>query len=137
MNSFFQGFQLVPHWAYLFVVTWFGAMVGSFLNCFIYRWPRRISVWKKKRSFCPHCKAQIAWYDNFPLLSWIVLRARCRHCKEPIHWIYPVIEALTAGLTLSRSARASQARCRGAPITMSLRIGSIRRSFGASTAPAE
>lgn len=50
----------------------------------------------KPRSFCPTCKNGIAWYDNIPLISWILLQARCRHCKYPISFFYPFIESLTA-----------------------------------------
>ncbi len=89
---------LIPHWFGLAVVTCLGAILGSFLNCFIYRWPRRISILKRARSFCPRCKAQLTWYDNIPLLSWISLGGRCRTCKQSISWVYPVVELLTAGL---------------------------------------
>ena len=47
-----------------------------------------------ERSFCPNCEAPIAWYDNIPIISWLVLGAKCRHCKEPIAVRYPIVEAL-------------------------------------------
>ncbi|HYO81396.1 MAG TPA: prepilin peptidase [Bryobacteraceae bacterium] len=72
-----------------------GLLIGSFLNVCIYRLPRDLSVVQPSRSFCPACAAQIAWYDNVPLLSWLLLRGRCRSCKAPIHWRYPVVELLT------------------------------------------
>ncbi len=82
-------------WPFSFAL---GAIVGSFLNAFIYRWPFRISMWKVKRSFCPRCKHTIAWYDNIPILSYILLRGRCRHCNKPIHVRYLAVEVLTSAL---------------------------------------
>ncbi len=73
----------------------FGACVGSFLNVVIWRLPRGESI-VFPGSHCPSCGRAIAWYDNIPLLSWVLLRARCRHCKMPISARYPLVEALTA-----------------------------------------
>jgi leader peptidase (prepilin peptidase)/N-methyltransferase len=73
-----------------------GLLLGSFLNVCIYRWPNDLSVMKPSRSFCPNCERQIAWFDNIPVLSYLLLRARCRHCHEPISWRYPLVEVLTA-----------------------------------------
>ncbi len=72
-----------------------GAAVGSFLNVVIARLPRGESV-VRPRSRCPRCGAPIAWYDNIPVLSWIVLRARCRRCGARIPARYPLVEALGA-----------------------------------------
>ena len=74
-----------------------GAIVGSFLNVCIARWPAEESV-VKPRSRCPDCKSLIAWYDNFPVVSWIVLLAKCRHCGKGISVQYPLIELATAGV---------------------------------------
>ncbi len=75
---------------YFFVV---GATVGSFLNVVIGRLPDGESV-VSPRSRCPRCLKQIAWYDNIPIVSWIVLRAKCRNCKAPISARYPLVELL-------------------------------------------
>jgi len=80
-----------------------GLLFGSFLNVCISRLPEHLSL-SKPRSHCPHCQHTIAWYDNIPLLSWILLRARCRHCKQPISWRYPAVE-LSFALWLTFAAR--------------------------------
>lgn len=73
-----------------------GAVVGSFLNVLIARVPAGESV-VHPRSRCPRCLRPIAWYDNLPVLSWLVLRGRCRGCREPISPRYPAVELLGAG----------------------------------------
>lgn len=72
----------------------FGLLVGSFLNVVIARVPEGRSVWAP-RSACPQCGALIAWYDNIPLVSFLVLRGRCRGCHAGIPWRYPIVEAAT------------------------------------------
>lgn len=71
----------------------FGMMVGSFLNVVIYRLPLGKSV-VKPRSFCPGCGKTISWYENIPVLSWLILRGKCRGCGARISVRYPVIELL-------------------------------------------
>ena len=83
--------MLVIFCIFAFVV---GSCVGSFLNVLIYRLPLGIST-VRPRSRCPQCKNPIAWYDNIPLLSWLLLGRACRHCREPIPAIYPLVELLT------------------------------------------
>ena len=73
----------------------FGAILGSFLNVCIARWPKDESV-IRPRSRCPGCGGAIAWYDNIPVVSWLVLRAKCRACGQSISWQYPLVEATTA-----------------------------------------
>lgn len=73
----------------------FGAMLGSFLNVLILRLPKDESV-VFPGSHCPRCQAPIAWYDNIPILSWVILGGKCRHCHESISVQYPLIELLTA-----------------------------------------
>ncbi|MCB0364810.1 MAG: prepilin peptidase [Bdellovibrionaceae bacterium] len=72
----------------------FGAIFGSFGNVLIYRVPLKKNVaWPG--SACPKCSASIAWYDNVPILSWLLLKGRCRSCKAPISKRYPLVEFLT------------------------------------------
>jgi leader peptidase (prepilin peptidase)/N-methyltransferase len=78
----------------------FGAVVGSFLNVCIYRLPLDLSVNKPRRSFCPSCRKQLAWWQNIPLLSWLVLRGKCAHCGARIAFRYFAVELLTALLFL-------------------------------------
>lgn len=74
-----------------------GAVVGSFCNVCICRWPAGESV-VQPRSRCPKCLNGIAWYDNIPMVSWLVLGAKCRHCQTPISAQYPLVEGLTGVL---------------------------------------
>ncbi len=82
--------------AILEIFLWlFGLCVGSFLNVVIYRLGVGLSIAVPQRSFCPRCRSSIAWHDNLPVLSWLLLRGRCRHCQQPIAVQYPLVEALT------------------------------------------
>jgi leader peptidase (prepilin peptidase)/N-methyltransferase len=72
-----------------------GGCIGSFLNVCIVRIPEKLSIIKPP-SHCPRCKKPIAFYDNIPLLSYIILAGRCRNCKLPIPFRYFVVELLTA-----------------------------------------
>jgi len=71
-----------------------GTAIGSFINVLIYRLPRGISI-IKPGSFCPHCKKPIRWYENIPILSFILLGGRCSNCEKPISWQYPTVELLS------------------------------------------
>lgn len=73
-----------------------GAVMGSFLSAFTYRVTRNVSV-LKGRSYCPNCKKKISWYDNVPIISYILLKGRCRNCKKRISIRYPLLE-LSTGL---------------------------------------
>lgn len=71
-----------------------GIIFGSFLNVCISRIPEEKSV-VGPRSHCPNCDALIAWYDNIPLISFLILGAKCRKCKNKISFIYPLVEWIT------------------------------------------
>jgi leader peptidase (prepilin peptidase) / N-methyltransferase len=80
----------------IFLAT-LGLIVGSFLNVCIYRLPRGQSVnWPGSR--CTACGRAIAWYENIPVISWLVLRGQCRTCGERISVMYPLVESVTAAL---------------------------------------
>ena len=78
----------------LFIIPFFLCW-GSFLNMLAYRIISP-STLLKKRSFCPKCHKLIFWYDNIPVISYIILKARCRHCNKGISALYPFIEIFTA-----------------------------------------
>lgn len=76
----------------------FGSILGSFLNVCIYRIPLKQSI-VKPASACPHCGRKIRFYDNIPLISYLLLRGRCRYCRGPISIQYPVVELVTGLLS--------------------------------------
>jgi leader peptidase (prepilin peptidase) / N-methyltransferase len=82
-----------------------GLCLGSFASVLIHRLPRERGI-VRGRSACPRCDRMIAWYDNLPLVSWLLLRGRCRHCRAPISWQYPLNELITALLVLGSIHRA-------------------------------
>jgi len=94
----------IPGWMLLTYAGALGAVLGSFLNVCVYRWPLGQSV-IRPRSRCPGCGSPIAWYDNIPLLSWLFLRGRCRHCHERISVQYPLLELATALLWIAAAIR--------------------------------
>lgn len=117
----------LPVLAYALTVI-LGLCVGSFLNVVIYRLPRimemrfrqecqvflaaeqgaltdtplgtPVMTLSQPASSCPHCHANIRWYDNIPLISWLMLRGRCRRCGAPIGVRYPLVELVTALLSV-------------------------------------
>src|SRR5688572_29182799 len=89
--------SLVPPAVGYVIAGVFGAIIGSFLNVVIHRVPMEESI-VFPNSRCPSCGAVIAFYDNIPVISYVLLRARCRGCKEPISFRYPAVELLTAAL---------------------------------------
>ena len=86
---------VLPEWIWLVFVFTFGACVGSFLNVVIWRLPRDKSL-VRPPSACPGCGSLIRWFDNIPILSWLLLGGRCRRCKMRISIRYPIIELFTA-----------------------------------------
>lgn len=86
----------LPPWLTAIYVFVLGAVVGSFLNVVIARVPRGESL-VKPRSRCPGCRSAIAWYDNVPIVSWLLLRGKCRRCGTRISPRYLVVE-LAGGL---------------------------------------
>ncbi|MDY0088060.1 MAG: prepilin peptidase [Coriobacteriia bacterium] len=94
----------MPDWFFCSVLFIFGLLTGSFANVVIWRFPRGESV-VSPPSACPRCMAQIQWYDNIPVVSWLVLRGRCRECGEPISPRYPAVELLCGVLWLAAGLR--------------------------------
>jgi leader peptidase (prepilin peptidase) / N-methyltransferase len=82
-------------WVMYILVGLFGLVFGSFLNVCIARLPRNESI-VTPRSHCPRCNHPIRWYDNVPLLSYVILGGKCRNCRARISLLYPLVEALTA-----------------------------------------
>jgi leader peptidase (prepilin peptidase)/N-methyltransferase len=80
--------------SYAFVAV-LGLIIGSFLNVVIYRIPRDQSIIKPP-SHCPTCNTKLKWYDNIPILSYLLLKGKCRYCGAKISIKYPLIEILTA-----------------------------------------
>jgi leader peptidase (prepilin peptidase)/N-methyltransferase len=95
---------VTPLIAYEAVGFALGLIFGSFLNVCIARLPQGKSV-VHPRSLCPDCGAGIRWFDNIPVVSWLLLRGRCRHCKDPIALHYPLVEI---GLGLWFMAQAAE-----------------------------
>lgn len=88
MDTLMLGFALV-----------FGAAVGSFLNVVILRLPREDVSIAFPASHCPRCQHSLSWWENIPLLSYLLLRGRCRSCHAPISWMYPLVEAMMAAFS--------------------------------------
>jgi len=81
-----------------------GLALGSFMNVCIYRIPLGKSIISPP-SNCPNCSERIRFYDNIPLLSYLILLGRCRYCRNPISWRYPLVEVLTGLLSLALFSR--------------------------------
>ncbi len=95
--------QTPPILSYIMVAV-FGLVLGSFLNVCIVRLPRKLSI-LAPRSHCPLCEHPIRWFDNIPLVSYLLLRGRCRDCHARISPQYAVVEALTAILLVATFRR--------------------------------
>ena len=85
-----------------FLVFIFGLLIGSFLNCLVYRLNENEFGLKSLfgRSYCPKCKRNLCWFDNIPLFSFLFLKGKCRWCHSPIGWNYPLVELATGLLSL-------------------------------------
>lgn len=86
---------MAVEWIWLVFIFAFGACIGSFLNVVIYRLPRDKSL-VSPPSACPACNTPIKFYNNVPLLSWVLLRGRCKNCQTPISIRYFIVELVTA-----------------------------------------
>ena len=87
------------HQFFLEAATLLGLLLGSFYNVCIHRYQTKESIlWPP--SHCPACKRQLAWWENIPLVSYLLLRGRCRQCWQHISWRYPLVEALSGLLAL-------------------------------------
>ena len=82
------------------VVFVIGLIFGSFLNVLVHRIPLQISLFKPLGSVCTHCESSIKWYENIPVFSYIFLKGKCSNCHKTISILYPLIEILTASVTL-------------------------------------
>ena len=82
------------------IVFLVGLVFGSFLNVLIYRLPLGISLLKPIGSACPHCNYKIKWYENIPVFSYLFLKGRCSSCSDSISIDYPLVELITAVVTL-------------------------------------
>ena len=85
---------MVETWFVPLIAGLFGLTIGSFLNVCTLRWPVDESV-ISPRSHCPSCDTLVRWYDNIPVVSWLLLRGRCRSCGAPISIQYPMVELAT------------------------------------------
>jgi len=97
-------FESVPEWYVNLAVAIFGLLIGSFLNVVIARLPERKSL-VSPPSACPKCGYALRWFDNIPVLSYLMLAGKCRSCRAPITVRYPIVELLTALLFLAVKLR--------------------------------
>jgi len=91
MSTFDNGMLGMDQAVFWGLAVWLGACVGSFSNVLIYRLPRNKDV-VRGRSYCPSCEKMVVWYDNIPIISWLLLRGRCRHCQTSISLRYLIVE---------------------------------------------
>ena len=100
--KYFLNFLAFDIFSILFDTFFFvlGSIIGSFLNVVIHRLPREESI-VFPNSACPSCQAPIHFYDNVPILSWLLLRGKCRNCRQTISARYPIVEAITGVLFLA------------------------------------
>jgi leader peptidase (prepilin peptidase) / N-methyltransferase len=85
---------MIEPWVAATLAGVLGLALGSFLNVCSLRWPQDLSVVRPPSS-CPGCGEGIRWYDNVPVLSWLLIRGKCRRCSEPVSVQYPLVELAT------------------------------------------
>lgn len=90
----------MPEWLALVAVGAYGLILGSFLNVVIHRLPREMSL-LRPRSHCPSCGVTVPWFDNVPVLAYLLLFGRCRRCRARIPARYPLVELASAGVLLA------------------------------------
>lgn len=89
------------------LAAWLGACIGSFLNLVAWRLPRDESI-VRPPSHCPKCGSRLRWFENLPLIGWLLLGGRCSHCGAAIAIRYPLVELLSAGLWVAALLAAQQ-----------------------------
>ncbi len=82
------------------VIFVIGLIFGSFLNMLIHRIPSGISLFNPRGSTCTYCKHRIKWYENIPVISYLLIKGKCSNCSKPISIVYPFVEITTALVTL-------------------------------------
>jgi leader peptidase (prepilin peptidase)/N-methyltransferase len=103
----------------LVLIALLGACIGSFLNVVAWRLPRQESI-VKPRSHCTRCGTTLRWFENIPVLSWLLLQGRCRHCGTDISMRYPAVELLCSGLFVAATFSKSQALTGASPLALLL-----------------
>lgn len=101
------------------LVAVLGACVGSFLNVVAWRLPREESLLLPP-SHCPRCGTRLVWFENVPVLGWLLIRGRCRHCHRPVSLRYPMVELLCAGLWVAALLARPTAMGNAAPLLLLL-----------------
>lgn len=92
---------MIPDFFLLTAAGLLGAVVGSFLNVVILRLPDHSQSIVFPASHCPGCSTALSWYDNIPILSFLILRGKCRHCRTSISMQYPIVELMMALLSVA------------------------------------
>lgn len=126
LDRFALGLSVVPLWLWIVYAVLGGLSTGSFLNVVTWRLPRNESLLGRSR--CPRCRVVIAWYDNIPVLSFLLLGVKCRACRAPISWRYPLVELATAtiwGTTVWWFGPTPQAFIAGAALSILLVVSLI------------
>jgi leader peptidase (prepilin peptidase)/N-methyltransferase len=116
----------------ILLIVWFfvfGAVIGSFLNVVVYRLPKGISLIVPS-SHCPACKHRIRWFDNIPIVSWLVLGRRCRDCNAAISARYPLVEGISAGMFALLAVAEFTFKGINLPVREVYKIGNISISSG-------